>query len=93
MAKFSIRVELHNATRMDYAKLADSLRRFGIVDTIVGDNGIRYRLPPAEYNYEGEANIQDVQSAAQAAADGVSCSNAIYTSEATCRQWSGLANV
>lgn len=90
MSLFSIRVELHNATWAQYSQLADQLQKLGVVDTIVGDNRVRYKLPPGEYNYEGNGNIDQVHDAVLACANNTGCRNAVFVSEATRRRWSGL---
>ena len=55
MKYFAIRVLLHRAGSTDYAALAQRLRTIGVVDVIRGEDGTWYRLPPGEYNYEGDA--------------------------------------
>lgn len=90
MAAFSIRVELHRATWNDYVKLAGLLAAHAVVDTIRGDNGVVYKLPPAEYNFEGNATAEQVRQAVAATAAKVVPSYAVVVSEATKRVWVGL---
>jgi hypothetical protein len=88
---FSIRVELHYASREDYVTLAESLGRVGIVDTVVGDNGVRYKLPPAEYSYVGNATLNQVFEAARTAANSTGRTYAVVANEVLRRTWIGLA--
>lgn len=93
MGMFTIRVELHEAAWKDYVALAESLRRGGIVDTIVGDNNVRYKLPPAEYNYVGNASLEDVFSVTKASANATGRRNAVIVNEVLQRKWVGLDTV
>lgn len=90
MTMFSIRVELHGASSSDYEALATSLASINVVDTIVGDNGIRYKLPPAEYNYVGQATMEQVHEAIRAATSTVGRPYAVVTNEVRQRIWVGL---
>jgi hypothetical protein len=90
MAAFTIRVELFNATREQYAKLAQDLATKGIVDVIVADGGIRYKLPPAEYNFEGNATNEQVIEAVKASAAKVVAKYAVLVTNANSRLWNGL---
>jgi hypothetical protein len=46
VAKFMTRVELHDATYNDYLQLHGFMRQEGFTQTIRGDDGIVYQLPP-----------------------------------------------
>lgn len=50
MAKFSVRVELHAASYVDYEKLHASMERRGFSRMIKADGGKTYHLPTAEYD-------------------------------------------
>jgi hypothetical protein len=90
MSAFSIRVELHQATWQDYENLANDLLRQGITRTITADNGGTYHLPPAEYNYQGNATIDAVLNAASASAQKTGRRHAVFVTEASQRKWVGL---
>lgn len=90
MSMFTIRIELHNASWQNYVDMANDLATKSITDVIVSDNGTAYKMPPAEYNYVGNASIDDVYSTAQWAANRTGKANAILVSEATRRKWNGL---
>lgn len=93
MALFTIRVELHNASWDQYTELYKHLSALGITDTIVGDDGVRYRMSPAEYNFEGNATCVQVRDAVDAAAAKVVRSYAVFVTEAVRRTWVGLKKV
>jgi hypothetical protein len=93
MSMFTIRVELHDATWDDYTKLHAQLAARGITDVVVSDEGVRYKMSPAEYNYVGDRTIEQVQEQAEAAARAVGKRYAIFTSEAVRRRWTGLQQV
>jgi hypothetical protein len=68
MAKFTTRVELHDAkTWEDYDKLHAAMEKKGFSRTIVF-GGITYQLPTAEYNYVGEVTRDQVLELAKSAA-------------------------
>jgi hypothetical protein len=93
MAKFTIRVELHNATWQNYADLAKNLAARGIVDVIRADDGTWYKMPPAEYNYEGNATRDQVLETTKTCTAAVVRSFAVMVTEANGRAWHGLAVV
>src|SRR5271156_1590652 len=93
MPQYTIRVELHDGTWDDYVALHKHLAVHGIVDTITSDDGVRYKLPPAEYNYEGNAEIGSVRETCKQAAAKVVRSYAVLVTEANRRSWYGLQKV
>jgi hypothetical protein len=91
MALFTIRLELHNATAADYEQLHLAMSQFGFLRTIVAtSDGIRYVLPMAEYNFEGEMTIQQVLGNAQAALSRTTKTGSVLVTEAVQRTWTGL---
>lgn len=90
MALFTIRVELHNATRDDYTKLHKLLAARGITDIVTSDTGQSYRLPPAEYNYQGDASATAVTQTVKGIADQVVRSSAVLVTKVAERSWIGL---
>ena len=91
MASFTIRVELHDATRDDYTKLHEKMRSQGFSQTIKSDDGITYQLPPAEYDYTGYATRSQVLEKANAAAALTKPRYAVLVTESAGRTWYGLA--
>jgi hypothetical protein len=90
MSNCTVRVELHYANAQNYVDLASDLARYGIVDEITASDGNTYKLPPAEYNYEGAAGADAVLNTAREAANRTGRSNAVVVSESTRRTWLGL---
>jgi hypothetical protein len=89
MARFTVRVELHNADWDDYVSLHKKMAGQGLTDTIDVTNG-KVKMPPAEYNYEGNATKEDVLAKAKAAASSVVTSYAVLVTESAGRTWHGL---
>ena len=90
MARFTIRVELHNATWQNYVDLAKHMATNGMVDIIQADNGARYKMPPAEYSYDGPATRDQVLQTAKACAARVVSSSGVLVTESAGRSWDGL---
>jgi len=93
MAIFTIRVELHDANWQHYVDMAKDLASKGITDVITGDNGTSYKMPPAEYNYVGNASMQQVHDATCASAARTGKRYGVLVTEAARRQWVGLEQV
>ncbi len=90
MARYTIRIELRDATWDDYEEMYKHLAAQGISDIIATDDG-RYKMPPAEYNYDGNATRAQVLDMAKAAAGKVVRSYAVLVTESNGRTWHGLA--
>jgi hypothetical protein len=90
MARFTIRVQLHNATWEHYKKLYPRMAAEGFTDEIQSQGGTWYRMPDAEYSYEGTDTIGAVRDKARRAASGVVNSYAVLVTESAGRVWYGL---
>jgi hypothetical protein len=91
VASFTTRVELKNAsTYQDYANLHAAMERCGFARVIRSDNGVTYQMPPAEYNFEGTATIDQIVSAASGAAATTGLSYSVFVTEAVRRSWQNL---
>lgn len=90
MSMFTIRIELHNGQATHYAALAKSLAAVGITDIVTADNGTRYRMSPAEYNFVGETSIDSVYQASVGAATATGLKFAVFVSQCSVRKWIGL---
>ncbi len=90
MSMYNVRIVLHDATWSDYTNMAEQLSRSGIVDVIKGGNGVRYKLPDAEYHYEGRATIDQVFEASKAAAAATRRRYAVFIAEVSQCKWIGL---
>jgi hypothetical protein len=69
MARFTVRVELHGAEGKEdtYSKLHKEMAKKGFSREIEIDE-ITYELPPAEYNWTGDSDPDEVLKHAKAAA-------------------------
>jgi hypothetical protein len=90
VASFTTRVELHDADWSDYDLLHKKMAAHGFSRVIASDDGKRYQLPPAEYNFEGASTRADVLAKAKIAAAQVRTSYAVFVTESAGRTWSGL---
>ena len=93
MARFTVRVELHRGTWEDYVLLHQLMASRGMHDVIADTDGTKYKLPPAEYNYVGDATRDQVLESARSAAVNVATSYAVLVTEAVGRSWHGLQQV
>ena len=93
MPSFTTRVELHNAKYDDYQVLHKAMEAERFSRVILGDNGILYHLPLAEYTSAGDVSYTDVRAFAERAAMRTGCSFEILVTEATNRAWQGLKPV
>lgn len=92
MAKFTTRVELHDADDDDYDELHKSMAAKGFIRTITSDDGDTYRLPPAEYNREANVSRNQVLEDAKIAAARTGRDYAVLVTESAGRTWLNLKN-
>jgi hypothetical protein len=93
MADFTVRVELHDATRTDYDTLHAAMEQKGFSRMITSSEGKTYELPLAEYNGSSATlNSSQIRDVARAAAATGKC-NAVLVSESVSRAWIGLTAV
>lgn len=91
MARFTVRVVLHDGpTRDDYDQLALALAQRNITDVIFSDDGVGYKMPPAEYQCQGDLTAEQVRQVCAVAAQTTGKRHAILVTEAKTRSWSGL---
>jgi len=88
--KYTIRIELLEASADDQAALAKALRREGFEHTVPGNDGTRYRLPPGEYNYDAKATPNDAMDAAKRAAGSTGREFRVLVTEVAGRAWHNL---
>lgn len=91
MANFTVRIELHDASRDDYNALHAAMEQRGFSRLVQGDDGRTYHLPWAEYNGTGDLACVQVRSIAVEAANQTGKSNSVLVTEAIRRAWSGLS--
>lgn len=90
MARFTTRVELHDAASGDYTKLHAEMKKQGFKQTITDPKGNELNLPTAEYNYIGDRTKHQVLEAAKLAANSVKKSFGILVTESAGRTWHNL---
>ena len=87
---YIIRVELHGASYAQYEKLHAVLATKGVTNFIIGTDRVRYRLPPAEYSYQGNENPAQVLAAVTELAATVLPNPAVVVTEWKACTWRGL---
>lgn len=87
--KYTTRVELHDADYSDYETLHDAMKGKGFSRYITSDDGIKYHLPEAEYDFSGSSRA-DVLALAKSAAQTTRKSFAVLVTESNARTWHGL---
>lgn len=93
MGRFTTRVTLHNADSEDYENLHEAMENNGFSRTIIGNDGVEYQLPDAEYNKEGDYTIEQVRESAKNAAVTTGKRYSILVSGLDSRAWFGLERV
>lgn len=93
MAWFMTRVELHLGDSGDYEELHAAMASKGFSRILVGDNGAAYKLPTAEYFYDGEEARKHVLVLAKEAAESTMLSYSIVVGECTGLCWSNLVKI
>jgi hypothetical protein len=93
MTNFTTRVELHGASEDEYDELHEAMHAKGFVRWIKNQDGEKFRLPTAEYNFSSSSRtVDEVVSLAEQAADSVKPSPTpwIIVTESAGRRWAGL---
>jgi hypothetical protein len=93
VAKFTTRVELHDATDDDYTELHSAMESEGFSRLIADSKGIVYHLPWAEYNFEGNKSCNEILACAKRAAKTTGCEFEILVTESAGRTWYNLLPV
>lgn len=93
MAKFTVRVELHDAKWEDYDTLHDAMASRGFSRQITASDGKVYQMPWAEYNAETNQTYSAVLNIAVSAAQTTKREHAILVTESNGRTWYGLSEV
>ncbi len=79
MAQFLTRVELHKSVETDYDTLHSAMTKQGFAKTITGESGTIYKLPTAEYLFDGDTTKEAVFEKANSAAKSTGKSYWIIT--------------
>lgn len=89
MARYTIRIVLHRAGESDYDVLHEEMEIAGFSRTVEA-SGVRYALPPGEYNYVGGGSIDLVMERAKDAAAATERRYSVLVTEAVRRKWHDL---
>jgi hypothetical protein len=91
MAKYTVRVELHDADGDDYNVLHECMGNQGFLHYIVDeDSGEKYELPTAEYNIISEMDRDAILDKAKTAASRTGKGHMFLVSTSTDRLWGKL---
>jgi len=92
MARFTVRVELHDAEWSDYEQLHESMEVEGFSRLISSGDGRAYHLPWAEYNRETTLDKSSVLESAKRAAAQTGHKYSILVTESAGRTWHNLVS-
>ncbi|MEM5024532.1 hypothetical protein WJT80_09275 [Enterobacter roggenkampii] len=87
MAKFTVRVELHDADSNDYENLHEKMAAKGYSREITAD-GKTYQLPTAEYVSEKNLDVTAVRDEVKKIAKAVKPAPDVLVTESDGRAWS-----
>lgn len=88
------RIELHrDATWDDYELLHRKMSEEGFGRSVVGSDGVTYRLPPAEYLIQGSYEIATVLQAAVRASSATGKHVSALVTEGERLSWRGLQSI
>ncbi|MGI8961822.1 MAG: type V toxin-antitoxin system endoribonuclease antitoxin GhoS [Bryobacteraceae bacterium] len=92
MAKYTVRMELYGTApdTTPYRLLHRAMEGNGFTRTIQSSDGLIYRLPTAEYNFEGDVSGEEVRALAKDAASQTGRHFGVLVTRAGARWWSGL---
>jgi hypothetical protein len=93
MAHFTTRIELYNANLGDYIRLHKEMEMEKFSRIVVGDKGIKCKLPTGEYDKAGNFTIDDVLECAKRASVKVGKRYSVLVTEANSRIWFQLEAV
>lgn len=86
-ASFNVRVVLHDATWDEYELLHERMAAIGFFREVVGDSGLRYKLPDAEYHGFSRLPYERLRDVIQYTADGVKPPAIVVVSEVVRMAW------
>ncbi|HGN1931984.1 DUF2622 domain-containing protein [Providencia rettgeri] len=93
MARCTVRVELPNADYDDYQNLHERMSHNGFHKYIKSNDGVWYNLPNAEYNYDGNLDLEGVFQSAINVAKSVRVNAKVLVTESAGRLWYNLDKI
>jgi hypothetical protein len=91
MARFTVRVELHNADVNDYQRLHAAMAQKGFSRMVTAGDGSSYHMPWPEYDATANMTSMEVLDIARIASNGTGKQNAVLVTEVATRAWIGLS--
>jgi len=88
---FTVRVELAGASEAEYARLHAAMDLRGFDRVVRAADGMVYLLPPAEYRFEGNSEINIITNSAKAAAASTGREFGVFVTESLQTMWYGLS--
>jgi hypothetical protein len=92
-ATYMTRIELHDASEVDYQKLHAAMEAEEFKRTITADDGSIYHLPTAEYYLITELTRDQVFATGKSVANKIGKKYGIVVVEVNAATWAGLAKV
>ncbi len=93
MAKFTVRIVLHDGNSNDYNILYDAMDKEGFSDVISSSDGIDYKMPDGEYNIQGIHTKENILDKAKRAIGSTHLEGSVLVTESNGRTWSNLDKV
>jgi len=93
MAKYTVRIVLHDADSDDYDELYEAMDEEGFSDEIASNAGKTYKMPDGEYDISGSLEIDDVLKKAKNAASKTRKKFAVLVTQSSKRTWDGLEKI
>jgi len=91
VARFVVRIELHDASWDDYETLHAEMADRGFSREIAGSDGRSYQLPTAEYVTSTNSGLEAVRTLAVQAAHATGRKSGVFVTESSRSGWVGLA--
>ena len=90
MARYMVRIVLHNAEWSEYDILHEEMRRVGFSREIIATDGARYMLPDAMYRIVSQRDRDDIREMASLCAKKSNRQYEVLVLEYSRSCWSGL---
>lgn len=93
MAKYTVRIVLHDGDSNDYNILYDAMDKEGFSDVISSSDGIDYKMPDGEYNIQGIYTKENILDKAKRAISSTHLEGSVLVTKSNGRTWSNLDKV
>jgi hypothetical protein len=92
MAKFTVRIELHNAETNDYIKLWEAMEKEDFTDIICSSTK-KYKMPNGEYDIQGDYTTKDILSKSKKAIASTTVKGSVLVTKVEERIWSNIEEI